>query len=118
MRNNKARAWLVLGILAAIAPLPTAHGASPASGVVGEASGVVGKTMISPQQEQAGPAAGIATGNLGPAAPQVPAVPEASTTQAELAATAEGSPSGVADNEAQPAVSEEVPDFAAGIIGR
>lgn len=117
MRNDKGRVWLVLCLLAALAWLPAAYAASPASGVVGQASGVLGETMPGPQLEQAGPAAGIATGNIGPAATEVPAGPEINT-QAEIAATESGSASGVVGNDPGPAASEDVPDFAAGIIGR
>jgi hypothetical protein len=118
MRNNKGRAWLVLGLLVAIAPLPVAHGASPAPGVVGDESGVVGKTMLSPQQEQAGAAAGIATSGVSSAAPKVPVVPEVSTTQADITAAESASASGVVGDEFGQLACGDVPDFAAGIIGK
>jgi hypothetical protein len=117
MRSNKRRAWLVLSLLVATAPLPLAQGAPPASGVVGE-SGVDGKTMLSLQPEQPGPAAGIASGGVGSATSKMPVVPQNSTAQADLTAMESTSASGVVGDEFGQLAWENVPDIAAGIIGR
>jgi hypothetical protein len=114
MRNNRGRTWLVLGLLAALAPMAIAHGASPPSGIVGDTSGAVGNTTLSQPSEKPGLAAGLATAAVGPAAPNAPVVLESSVTQATESTSASGI---VGDEFGQLAV-EDGPDIAGGIIGR
>jgi hypothetical protein len=114
MRSKVRRAWLGLSLLVATAPLPLAAAAPPASGVVGDTSGAVGNTTLSQPSEKPGLAAGLATGAVGPAAPNAPVVLESSVTQATESTSASGI---VGDEFGQLAV-EDGPDIAAGIIGR
>jgi hypothetical protein len=74
--------------------------------------------MFSQQAEQPGPAAGLATGGVGSATSKMRVVPQNSVAQADLTATESTSASGVVGDEFGQLAWENVPDIAAGIIGR
>jgi hypothetical protein len=74
--------------------------------------------MLSQQPEQPGPAAGIATGGVGSATSKMPVVPQNSAAQADLTATESTAPPALSVTSFGQLAWENVPDIAAGIIGR